>query len=409
MSIQVTMSEWDALLQEDYVQRDIVDAINKRTAFKDKLRRKGLTDGRRRVYPVMVGAHQGVGAVAENATLPGYGAGVYQDAIVQPKYNYGSFYVTGQALAFSDRKAFVEFGMRILRDTKEGLTLDLGRQCWGDGSGTLALVNNGSNHAVGDTTITVDSAYGVAWGSLSSNETMLFRKNMKVQFATDTNNGVGYTITGITATTIIISPALVATAANNARIYRLGSKDAEIEGFLKFVGTSSFMTSTMGLANDTYHGIDRSDFPDWEGNVTDASAALSLANVRGIKDKLFKRGEEAELCIVSTEVARDFEALLDDNQRFIPAAKLEGGYTTLAHDGLIFTKDKDAPVKSFNLVSPSKIAWAQASDPNWIKDHNGIMRVVPNVDAMEGRLRWYSNLDVDTPKAQAILFNLTVS
>jgi hypothetical protein len=409
VSIQVTMTEWDALLQEDYVQREIVDQINKKTIFKGKLQRKGLVDGRRRVYPVMLGAHQGVGAAAENATLPPYGAGVYKDVLVTAKYNYGSFYVTGQALAFSDRKSFVEFGMRILRDTKEGLTLDLGRQCWGDGSGTLALVNNGSNHAVGDTTITVDSAYGVAWGSLAANETMLFRKNMKVQFATDTNNGVGYTVTGITATTIVISPALVATAANNARIYRLGSKDNEVEGFLKIVGTSSFMTSVMGLANDTYHGIDRSEFPDWEGNVTDASAALSLANIRGIKDKMFKRDEEPELCIMSTEVARDFEDLLDGNQRFIPATKLEGGYTSLAHDGLTFTKDKDAPVKALSLCRPSRIAWAQASDPQWIKDHNGIMRVVPNADAMEGRLKWYSNLDCDAPKSAAILFNLTVT
>jgi hypothetical protein len=148
---EVSTTQWDALLQENYVIDSIVDAINKATVFKSKLGRKRMSYGRRDIYSVNVGTHQGVGARAENARLPQYGAGQYQDAIVTSKYNYAQAYITGQSKSFSTRKAFVDFAMRLIKDTKEGMTQDIGRQCWGDGSGKLALVNNGGGYAAGST------------------------------------------------------------------------------------------------------------------------------------------------------------------------------------------------------------------------------------------------------------------
>jgi hypothetical protein len=407
MTIQVTTAQFDALLQEDYVRADIVDAINKATVFKSKLTRKSTVDGRRAIYPVMVGVAQGVGSRAEMAPLPDFGAGVYVDAIVNTKSNYGRFIISGQAEEFSTRKAFVEFAMRSLKDTKEGLTLDIARQLWSDGSGTMGLVNNGGGYAAGSSTITVDSAYGVLWGSLSTNTTFLLRQNMKVQIGSENNGGAGYTITSLTATTMTISPALQNAVADNATIKRNGSTD-DIEGWLKAVATSAFQNSVLGLGT-VYHNIDRAVYSDWQGNAIDASAALSLANIRAAKDTLFTRGGEATLCICSTQVARDYEDLLDGNQRFLPPTKLEGGYTALSHDGLPFVKDKDAPVKALNLVTTDALYWVQRGDPQWIKQGDQILQKVSGYDAKEGVLRWYANLDCDQPRKQLILYNLTVS
>jgi hypothetical protein len=408
MSYEVTTSNWDALLQENYVTKDIVSAINKATVFKSKLGRKKTSSGRRDIRPIQLGTHQGVGARAENARLPRAGAGQYLDAITTTKYNYGQLYITGQAKEFSTRKAFVSFAVRLLKDTREGMTLDLARQSWGDGSGTIALVND-ATFTVGETSCTVDSAYGVLWGSLAANTTFLFKKKMLVQFGAEDNGGQGYEITGITGTTITFTPGVLAGVADNARIYRLGAKDNEVEGWLKMVATSSFMTTDLGLANDTYHNIDRSDNTDWEGNVTDFAGALSLTNVRALKDKLFRRGGHADLCIASTEVVRDYEALLTPNQRYVPAVKLQGGYTALEHDGLRWTKDKDAPVKAMSLVSTGDIEWCQRSDPGWKKQGDAVLRVVSGYDAEEATQLWYSNLDTDSPKNHALGYNLTVT
>lgn len=403
---EVTTTQWDALLQENYVLKDIVDAINKATIFKDKLDRKRTSAGRRDIYPVMVGVHQGVGARAENAKLPVAGAGQYLDAIVTTKYNYAQLYITGQAKEFSTRKAFVDFATRILRDCKEGMTLDLARQSWGPGTGTIALVNGAL--LAGASTVTVDSAYGVLWGSLATNTTFLFKQNMTLAFGSEDNAGNGYTVSSTTGTTILITPPLLNNVADNAVITRVGAASNEIEGWLKMVATATFQNTTLGLGT-TYHNIDRSTSPDWEGNVTDFGAALSLTNIRNLKDKLFRRGGTADLCIASPEINRDFEALLQPAQRFIPAVKLYGGATALEHDGLKWTKDKDAPVGAMNLVNTADIIWAERNQPNWKKQGDSIFRVVSGYDAEEATLLWYSNLDCPQPRSMALGYDITTS
>lgn len=405
MAVEVTTTQWDQLLQENYVLKDIVDAINKATIFKDKLDRKRTSSGRRDIYPVMVGVHQGVGARAENTKLPAAGAGQYLDAIVTTKYNYASLYITGQAKEFSTRKAFVEFAVRILKDTKEGMTLDLARQSWSDGQGIFALVNGALGAGVA--VATVDSAYGVLWGSLATNTTFLFRQNMILAFDAENNNGNGYTVSSITGTTITFTPPLLNAVADNTAIYRLGAKNNEIEGWLKMAATAS-LQNTLGLGT-TYHNIDRSTAPDWEGNATDFAAALSLTNIRNLKDKLFRRGGNADLCIASPEIIRDFEALLTPAQRFVPAIKLQGGATAIEHDGLKWTKDKDAPVKAMHLANTSEILWAERNQPNWKKQGDSIFRVVSGYDAEEATLLWYANLDCPAPRNMAIGYDITTS
>lgn len=402
------LANWDALLEEDYVKKQIVDAINTATVFKDTLKRVGTTSGRERVYAVKVGASQGQGARAEGSTMPSYGAGEYQNAKVHAKYNYAPFKVTGQSEEFGTQKAFVEFGLQILKDTKEGLRLFIGRQSWGDGQGTLCLVNGAL--LAGASTITVDSAYGQLWGSLATLTTFLVKRNMYVQFGAEDNSGNGYKVTSVGGTTFVISPALAANVADNATVSVLGSAGNEILGALAFTATASFQT-TLGMGTTMYNGIDRTLFPEWEGNVLNASAALTLALIRATRDAIYKRtdDEESNLMIGSTEVARDYEALLVQNQRFVPAEKLRGGHTVLTHDGIDFSKDSKAPVKALFFFHTPSLAWMETRAPHWMQDGQGIMRVVPGQDAKEALLKWYSNLDCTEPRRQAVLYNLTIT
>lgn len=408
MAFTANLSDWDALLQDDYVMNGIVDAINTATPFRDKLRRVGMTHGRRRLYPIKVGASQGQGARAENAAMPRPGAGEYQDVVVTSKYNYAPFRITGQAEAFSSSKAFADFGVQIVKDNKEGLRLFTGRQSWGDGQGILALVNGAL--AAGASTATVDSAYGVLWGSMAANTTLLIKRNMIVQFGTEDNGGAGYLVTAVTGTTFTFSPVLANAVADNATISNQGSANLEIEGMLKMTATAALQT-TLGLTT-TYHGINRTTYPEFEGNVVNAGASLSLTNIRTTRDTIYKRtdDEESNLAMCGTEVARDYEALLTPAQRLgVTPMKLEGGHTVLEHDGLRWAKDSKAPAKALFFADTNAIAWAQTGDPHWQQDGSGITRVISGQDAKEALLKWYSNLDCDQPRRLGMLYNLTVS
>jgi hypothetical protein len=175
------------------------------------------------------------------------------------------------------------------------------------------------------------------------------------------------------------------------------------------VATSAFMTGVLALGTSTYHNIDRSVNSDFEGTATDFGAALSFTNLRNLKDAMFRRGASPELCISNTNVTRDYENLLQPIARIVPATKLAYGATALEHDGLKWTKDKDAPVAAVNLVSTSDIVWAQRNEPSWKKQGDSIFRVVSGYDAEEATLLWYSNLDCQAPKNQAIGYNLTTT
>jgi hypothetical protein len=406
MSFVASLANWDALLQEDYVQGQIVSAINIATPFRDTLKRVGMTSGRERVYSAKVGASQGQGARAEGAQMPAYGAGEYQDVTLKARYNYAPFKITGQSEEFGTRKAFVEFAMQILKDTKEGLRLFTGRQCWADGQGNLALVNGAL--LAGATVITVDSAYGVLWGSTATNTTFLIKRQMTVQFGTEDNAGQGYVIKSVSGTTFTLKTGLANAVADNTPVTILGSGGLEIEGLLIGGATAAFMT-TLGLPSVVYHGINRTDFPEWEGNVINFAAALSLAGIRSLRDAIYKRtdDEESNLFMCSTEMVADYEALLQPGQRFVPATKLEGGHTIIEHDGLRISKDSRAPIKAIFLMDTKCIAWAQTRDPHWLQDGQGIMRVVPGQDAKEALLKWYSNLDFEEPRRVGIGFNIT--
>lgn len=403
----VTKAQWDALLQDENVMKGIVNSVNKATPFKTKLKRKSMTSGRRRIYPVQVGMSQGQGARGENESMPDYGAEEFVDAIVSAKYNYGTFKVTGPAMAFSTRRAWVEFSDRQLQGTKEGLTQDIGRQCWSDGSGKLALCVGAiaANIAVA----TVDSAFGVSFGSLSTRTTILLRKNMYVVFDTEDNSGAGYKVTAVSATTFAFTPPLANAVADNCPIYRKKSKNKEIGGFLKFVATATFMTSVLNLSDAIYNGIDRATYDTFEGNVINAGGAeLSLTNIRQLKDAVFERSEDEDsnLCIVSPQMAAKYEALLTPAQRFIPPTKLAGGYSALEHDGLAVTKDSKAPKLSFQIMNTAFIAWAQTEDPHWDDDGSGVMHRVGGEDARDALLKWYSEIDVEEPRRMGIMYDL---
>ncbi len=189
----------------------------------------------------------------------------------------------------------------------------------------------------------------------------------------------------------------------------LGSANLEIEGILKFAATSSFMTSTLGFANGIYHGIDRANFPEWEGNVINFAAALSLTGIRSLRDAIYKRtdDEESNFFMCSTEMSADYEALLQPGQRFVPATRLEGGHTIMEHDGLRISKDSRAPIKAIFIGDKSTVAWAQTGDPHWYQDGGGVLQIVPGQDAKQGLLKWYSNLDCEEPRRFGIGFNVT--
>lgn len=402
----VTRDTWAEVLQNDYVTGKFWSAVNTSTPMMDEFTTKETTHGMQRVAVLQTGIAQGNGARGEMAQLPVPGARRWKNPITTCKLNYASIAGSGPGMVFSTAKAFFEFANGMVQGGIEGFKKNLGRQTWGDGQGILALTNGAM--VAGALTSTVDSPYGVLWGSLSSKTTTLVETDQVVQFGTENNNGAGYTVGLVTATTFAFTPALVNAVADNATITLLLSANNEVEGWLKMVATAAFQT-TLGLST-TYHNIDRALVPQWEGNVLNGAAPLSLDMIRALRDIIWARtdDEESNLFMTSSEVMRDYEKLLVPGVRFQPL-ELKGGRKVMTHDGLKISRDSRAPVKSFSLANTESVHWVQPKGPEWLTDGADIMRLIPGRDGKEAQYAWYSNLEPEQPRRLGICYNITVS
>jgi len=140
---------------KNYYQGPIIDQFNedlpvKRAAEKVKQGWNGAQVNR----PLRVRRNTGIGATSDGGTLPAVGRQTTVQAVIQAKYNYLRFGVTGPMIkaSASDAGSFVRAASYELEMGYQDLANDCNRQYNYDGSGTIATV---SANAVASTTITI--------------------------------------------------------------------------------------------------------------------------------------------------------------------------------------------------------------------------------------------------------------
>lgn len=391
----------DALLKDHDVIQQIQDQVNKSTVFFSRLRSETPTGGRKFFFPVKLAVSQGVQAVNENQPLPGAGFGEYDQATGNLKYLYSAMEITGQAISFTrgNKHAFAQALQQSLDDAREGLRLDMQRQAWGDGAGTIALVNGAHTSA---TVINVDSPYGLAYAGVqdASSKVRLFKRHMNVFFAT---SGVTRKVTAVdpSAGTITVDSAV--TLVDNEAIVR-GTGAGEANAANKEIDGLNAAVKAAG----TYLGIDRTGIPEWQSNLVDAAGALTEAKMRIAMDQSQINGNgEPDLLISDFVTRRRYEALLQSQKRFVQPLELEGGHTALEFDGKALVVDKDAPQERIYYLRTADWVWMMAQDVDWMDRDGAVLSRVAGKDAYGATLYTYRNLACKAPVNQSVLYGIT--
>ena len=104
-----SLSTFDAVLKEDY-HGPVVEQLNDANLFAAQIDKQ--TDdftGRRFIVPIHTGRNTGVGARAENATLPTAGQQSFRDLIGPVRYQYARIQLSTAVIkaAGKDRGSFV--------------------------------------------------------------------------------------------------------------------------------------------------------------------------------------------------------------------------------------------------------------------------------------------------------------
>lgn len=385
---------------KNYYQGPIIDQFNENLPiYRGAEKVKQGWSGYQVVRPLRVRRNQGIGAVADNGTLPAIGRQTTVQALISAKFNYLRFGVTGPMIkaSQSDIGSFVRSAAYELEMGNKDLMSDVNRQLSWDGTAYLAKV---STSAVASTVVVVQGREGT-----TEDGSKFLDVGMVVDFTDSTGAIVASAITinaisGTTTATLTLSAAV--TVSSGGFVIRNGASGNEIQGLLYALD---------GLTTSVY-SVDRSLYPSYQGNVTSLSSGqLTLDQLQAAWNLGLRRGGTANgkysAIFCDFDSLRMYQKLLTADKRYSNTVKGDGGFAKkdefyLEFNGIPIVADKDSPQRFFFL--PEDVLKMYVLAEMEFADETGSMYIAQtSTDALEVRIRFFANLFNEQPSACAVL------
>lgn len=362
-------------------------------------------NGKEVIFDTHIGRNHGIGARNVREVLPAAGAQKYKQAHLYLTNLYGAIEVDGQLFeqAAEDYQAFINVVDMEITGLKRDLAVDLNRQVYGDGTGTLAVVVDqpsattlevDSTHylQVGMTVDVADPSTGVKQqsGAASTIEITAINETTKVITVTGT---LGTFTTNVNADDVLVRSS---NGVNN-----FGKE---------WTGLSAIVKSSGVL-----HEIDPDDYPSWKATEIALGSAgspgtLTELDLINLVQKVDKQGGDVDVMLASPGVYNAYWNLLQGFRQFTNTASLTGGQRSFTFEALgkpiKFVSDYAAPVGTLYALSSKEIVVNRKKDWAWMDRDGSMWSRLADTDAYEARYFQYSQLGTYRRNAHAVLSNI---
>ena len=354
-------------------------------------------NGKEVVFDTHIGRNQGIGARGVREKLPTAGAQKYKQAHLYLKNLYGSIEVDGQLFeqAAEDYQAFINVVDNEIKGLRRDLAVDMNRQIYGDGSGTLAVVAD----AVTGTTVEFDDVHWVDYGMvvdvLDASDSFAQLANEITVEAIDT---AANTVTFSSSVTVAAGDIIVR-ASNTTNSY-----NKELTGLAAIVS-----------ATGELHEIDPDDVPVWASTEVmlgseGTPGTLSELDLISLVQKVDKQGGDVDVFLASPGVYNAYWNLLQSFRQFTNTASLTGGQRSFTFEALgkpiRFVSDYAAPKGTLYALSSKELVMNQKKDWSWMDRDGSMWSRVSDTDAYEARYYLYAELGTYRRNAHAKLHNI---
>lgn len=352
------------------------------------------------IRPLRVLKNQGIGAVADNGTLPAIGRQTTVQAIIAAKFNYLRFGVTGPMIksSQSDTGSFVRTAAYELEMGYKDLMNDVNRQMGWQGGGQLATMSAAAN---GSLSITIAGREAV--------EPAL--KFVDVGLVFDITDGTTIKASGVvvnsisagsptssTATLVLNQPV---TCLSTDYLIRSGTLGNELQGLL----------TALDGGTSTIYNVNRANYISTQGNVNNLGGAqLTLNQIQFAYNEGIRRGGAKYSAIYSDFPSMQmYQKLLTPDKRFVNTSKGDGGFAAkdkfyLEFNGIPWVADKDCPQRIFCLPEDAFKNYVLAEME--FADETGSMYIAQtSTDAFEVRVRLFNNIFNEQAAACAVVSN----
>lgn len=356
-------------------------------------------NGKEVVFDTHIGRNQGIGARNVREVLPTAGAQKYKQAHLYLTNLYGAIEVDGQLFeqAAEDYQAFINVVDMEIQGLKRDLAVDLNRQVYGDGTGTIGVVVS-----VASQVITVDDTHWFQEGMILD----------AINVADGTKaNGAGHlevTFIDDDASTITVTGTIGAGVTAGDVLVRASN------------GTNSYGKEWTGLAAivddaSVLHEIDPAEYPTWKATVETLGSVgtpgtLTELDLINLVQKVDRKGGDVDVMLASPGVYNAYWNLLQGFRQFSNTATLTGGQRSFTFEALgkpiRFVSDYAAPKGTLYALSSKEIVLNRKKDWAWMDRDGSMWSRVADTDAYEARYFQYSQLGTYRRNAHAVLSNI---
>jgi len=415
-----SLSTVDAILKDDY--KDFLDNLNEANFLLSQVEtRTDTVQGRIARHAVHLGRSSGVGARAENGTLPTAGNQSYATVPVPVRYVYGRIQLSGPTIrqAVSDRGAFIDALDAEMEGIKRDAMKDVNRQLWGTSNGVIAQCGTTSS----STTVVLATSTGS-----TALRQLFFDGGMVVDIGTvaaPTTVASARTVTAVdeSAKTVTISGAAVTTSSSHF-IFRAGAGGASNnsgqpgDGQVELTGVQTIVDDASVL-----HTINPSSQPKWKAYVNSNSGtnrAVTETLITGsIMKVLTNSGKKPSLLVSAEGVHLAVSNLLLSLKRNMEQTQLKGGYAGIQfyspsvsgkgdESPTVLYADFDCPNNRLYGINPEVLVYHQVGDGFQFMDLDGsVMNRKPDLDAYEATLYSYGELACKQRNAHFVIKDLT--
>jgi len=392
-----TLTTLANILKELYLP-PVVDQLNNQVLILQRLEpRSQELVGNEAVVPLHTSRSGGIGSRAENAALPNSGNQAFAKAVFDLKYHYGNISVTGVSMAKTANTAgaFLKALQAELDGIRRDLTLDLGRQAYGDGSGKVAQCGSSGP----STTVTLGSAEAIRKGELYI--------GMVVDVGTAASPASLASATTITAVnvatpSITIGTSVTVTSANF--VFRSGNA-VDATHINELTGIQALVSSSA----NTVGGIDASQAANsyWDNLRANQAGALTLDALLQAYNQVQIAGGETSAMICTPGMQRAYFKLLQAQVRYVEPLTIKGGFQVLEFMGKPFIADRLAPFGSIFFLDEEFIKVFSTGDWHFLDEDGNTLKWVVGYDAWQAVLARYMNLGISRRNVQFLLYGLT--
>lgn len=341
-----------------------------------------------------LGVNGGFGAGDEVSELPTSNSNINKIFTSELKNLYGTIEISDKALKATSGN--VNSFVNLLTEEMDGLVkacnFNLGRMLYGDGSGLVATasatatddwgtVSDISKIVEGMVLDVYDASGNLKTGAQKVVVDMVDRKNKKFHCAT---------------------PGLLTSIAfaSGFKLYVQNSKDKELTGIEGI------------FSNSTLYGLTKAEELWLNPYVTtDATVYMSDLAIQKVIDELeMYNDSKINYIACPASVRRLYQEYLGAYRRNIDITTLNGGYSTICHNGVPIVAEKFCPENTMYLLNTNDFTLYEMGDWKWLEDDNGrILRQKPGYPVYTANLVKYAELICDKPAGQAKIVNIATT